>query len=385
MSTPVVGHTGPGPLPGTDPREAARVVLGECPDLPFLPELPARGIGADAIGRTAAMLADLPVDVSTRGWRLAGSEGRPARRAADLLDRDCDAIEEADEIARGVTVDRDLAWGATAPSSSASRILQVRVTGPWSLAATLELPGGLPVLTDRGARRDVAESLAQGVAAHAVGLAGRLGARARVLLDEPALWHVAAGTVAGPSRFDPIPAVAAEQLALSLCRFADAMRSAGVAEVLLRTPGGGPEAPAEWAVVADPPRGETPLDGLCVAADALRPPAVDPGAGPRAVDAARAAAHATLDAAGTVLGDGRLLQLEGLPGAVRAPRSGAEVERTVAELLALLDRLGAPRYATLDRLVLTPTVAQVGAGQADAVEALAAAGRVAGAAPSLAE
>ncbi len=35
--------TGIGSLPGTDPAEAMRIVLGELPDLPHLVELPARG------------------------------------------------------------------------------------------------------------------------------------------------------------------------------------------------------------------------------------------------------------------------------------------------------------------------------------------------------
>ena len=35
--------TGVGSLPGTDPAEAVRIVVGELPDLPHLPELPGRG------------------------------------------------------------------------------------------------------------------------------------------------------------------------------------------------------------------------------------------------------------------------------------------------------------------------------------------------------
>ncbi|MGH9152319.1 MAG: methionine synthase, partial [Acidimicrobiales bacterium] len=48
--------SGLGPFPGTDPVEAARVVLGELGDLPHLPQLPHRGAGADAVGRTASLL-----------------------------------------------------------------------------------------------------------------------------------------------------------------------------------------------------------------------------------------------------------------------------------------------------------------------------------------
>lgn len=360
MTAVTVGHTGPGPMPGTDPRESARVVLGECHAMPFLPELADRGLGAEQVGRTLAMLADLPVDISTRGWRLAGSPGRLARTASDLLDRDLDALEEADESVRDPE-------GDPAP---AGRRLAVRVLGPWSLAANLELPAGLPVLTDSGARRDLAEALAEGVADRITRLADRLGAGVRIVLDEPLLWHVAAGTVAGPSRFDPIRAVPEDRLALSLCRFADVLRGRGVADVVIRVPAGtGPDAPARWSVVSETPDGETPLDGLCVPAELLH----------------SGRSHAALDAAGTVLGAGRILQLEGLPGTSRPPRTGAQIEQSVSAVLALLERLSAPRHAGLAQLVLTPAVDDITAGRLTPAEALAAVRRVADAAPRLAE
>ncbi len=91
--------TGLGSLPGTDPAEAARLVLGELPDLPFLPELPGRGAVADLTGRTCALLVDLPVDLQPGGWRLVERPGRDQRRAEDALARDLDALEEA--AARG--------------------------------------------------------------------------------------------------------------------------------------------------------------------------------------------------------------------------------------------------------------------------------------------
>ena len=360
MSGAGPGHTGPGPMSGTDPREAAQVVLGECHTLPFLPELPERGPGADQVGRTLAMLTDMPFDVSPRGWRLANSSGRLARRALDFLDRDGDALEEADEQARDPEAD----------PSPGTRRLQVRVSGPWSLAARIELPGGLLVLTDRGARRDLAASLADGVAARVGRLASTMRTRPRILLDEPLLWHVATGTVSSPSRLDPIAAVPADQLALSLCRFADALRGAGVAEVVLRVPTeGGPDAPPVWSMLAEPPRGETPLDGLCLATEPLH----------------SARAHAALDAAGTALGDGRILQLEGFPGQSRPPRTGADAERAAAHLVALMDRLGAPREKSLSRVVLTPTVDHLIGAAFTATEAFAGVRRVAEAAPRVAE
>jgi hypothetical protein len=43
--------TGIGSWPGTSPRRAAEVIVGELHQLPYLTELPARGVGADMIGR----------------------------------------------------------------------------------------------------------------------------------------------------------------------------------------------------------------------------------------------------------------------------------------------------------------------------------------------
>ena len=58
--------TGVGSWPGDDAEsytEAVRVVLGEAPDLPYLPELPGRGVPAGMTGRAIAMIADLGFDL----------------------------------------------------------------------------------------------------------------------------------------------------------------------------------------------------------------------------------------------------------------------------------------------------------------------------------
>ena len=81
VSGPWGPATGIGSLPGTEPVEALRLVLGELPDLAHLPELPARGPGADLIGRTAALLVDLAVDLTPAGWRLVPRSGIDQRRA----------------------------------------------------------------------------------------------------------------------------------------------------------------------------------------------------------------------------------------------------------------------------------------------------------------
>ena len=83
----------------------------------------------------------------------------------------------------------ELADGYTGP-------LKLQVTGPWTLAATVELPRGDKVLADHGARRDLAEALAYGLQEHVAEVRRRVpGAELVVQLDEPALPAVLAGAV----------------------------------------------------------------------------------------------------------------------------------------------------------------------------------------------
>ena len=186
-------------MPGTDPAEAMRVVAGELPDFPHLPELPDRGPGADLTGRTAALLVEIPVEVTPRGWRLAERPGRDLVRARTMLSSDLDAMEEVLDGFRGT--------------------LKIQVCGPWTLAATLELTRTMNVaIADPGAVADLTASLAEGVAAHVSELTKRVpGARLVVQLDEPALSAVAGGevpTASGLSRIAPIEAdVLRERLA----------------------------------------------------------------------------------------------------------------------------------------------------------------------------
>lgn len=184
LRVPVGVATGVGSWPGTDPRAAAEVVVGELAALPHLVELPARGIGADMIGRAGALLVDMPVDTSTTGYRLTQRVGAATRTARDLLARDLDALEEAWELAGR--------RGADQP-------VKVQAVGPLTLASQLELHGGHRVLTDPGALRDVAESLAEGIANHAADAARRLGSPVVVQLDEPGLAAVLAGSLSGVS------------------------------------------------------------------------------------------------------------------------------------------------------------------------------------------
>ena len=174
---PAAAATGVGSLPGTDPVEAMRLVFGELPDLPHLAELPARGPGADLTGRTAAMLVDLPVELTPGGWRFTARPGRDLRRAHGFLSADLDALAEVAE-------------GYAGP-------LKIQACGPWTLAATIELIRSQdPALADPGALADLTASLAEGLAAHIAEVRLRVpGARIVVQLDEPGLPAVIAGNV----------------------------------------------------------------------------------------------------------------------------------------------------------------------------------------------
>lgn len=163
-------------MPGGDAREAAKTVTGSFEDFPFLAELPARGPGADMIGRTAGMLVELYARVEPSGWRLGDRPGRDTRRAWSFLREDLDALEE---FTQGYEGD-----------------LKVQAVGPWTLAAALELRGGEVALSDAGACRDLAASLAEGLRLHLAEVRRRVpGARIVLQLDEPSLTAVLRGQV----------------------------------------------------------------------------------------------------------------------------------------------------------------------------------------------
>jgi methionine synthase II (cobalamin-independent) len=186
---PGASATGIGSMPGTDPPEVCRLVFGALPDLPHLPELPNRGPGADIIGRTAALLVDLPVQTTSRGWQLTDRPGRDMSRAAGYWSQDLDVLEE-------------IADGYAGP-------LKIQICGPWTLAAALELSHSAnPALADPGAVADLTESLAAGLAAHAADVRRRVpGATLIVQVDEPSLPAVLLGRVPTASGLSVVGAI----------------------------------------------------------------------------------------------------------------------------------------------------------------------------------
>ena len=97
-------------------------------------------------GRALAVVSDLGADLQPAGWRLTDAPGIDHRRARSLLAQDLDALEEQAQGYAGT--------------------FKVQVAGPWTLAATVEKPRGDKVLADHGARRDLAQALAEGVRDH---------------------------------------------------------------------------------------------------------------------------------------------------------------------------------------------------------------------------
>ena len=326
-SWPAGAATGVGSLPGTDPREAVRLVFGELPDLPHLPELPARGPGADLLGRGATLLAGLYVDLQPAGWRLVPRPGIDSRRARDLLERDLDALSEvAEEWAGG---------------------LKVQVAGPWTLAAGVELQRGDKALADPGAVRDIAAALAEGLTAHLADVRRRApGATLVVQLDEPSLPAVLAARVPTASGFATLRSV-----------------DAPTAVDRLRT-----------VLAAVEAAGALPLVHCC----AQSPPAgllMDAGARGLSFDASRLG-PADDEGLGTAVEAGAALFLGTVPSTDADP---SDVDRNVGPVRALWRRLGFPPEELAAAVVVTPACGLAGASPAYARAAMAAcreAGRV---------
>ena len=321
-------------MPGTDPDEAMRVVAGELPDFPYLPELPDRGPGADLTGRTTALLVDIPAEVTPRGWRLAERPGRDLARARAMLSSDLDALEQALDGYRGP--------------------LKVQLCGPWTLAATLELTRTMNVaLSDPGAVADLTASLAEATAAHVAELARRVpGAQLVVQFDEPALPAVARGEVPTASGLSRLAAIEDEPLRERLAQVLAAAHrytvvhscGNGVPFGLIRLAG----ADAISFDLSQLRRGE--VDGLAEAAEAGM--GVFTGAIPAVPGPAPAAAG------------------PGLPGGINPADGSDEARETAERVIRLWQRIGLPRQTLPGQAVITPACGLAGASPAQARAAL---------------
>lgn len=312
-------------MPGTDPVETAAVVVGELPGLPHLPELPARGLGADLIGRSAALLVDLAVEEVPSGYRVTARPGIDHRRAVDALRRDLDALEEA--------VER---------SGARPSVVKVQVAGPWTLTSGIELPRGRRVLTDPGALREFTESLNEGIAVHVAEVAKRTGASVVVQLDEPSLPTVLAGALPTPSGYGNVSAVPE------------------------------PDAREVLQTVVDNAKKITG-NPVVIHCCAPRPPVgllASSGAGALSLDATLFGGMPTAfaDELGEAWDSGIVLFLGLVPSV--DPGRPATLAELAKPALELADRLGFPRSTLADRAVSTPTCGMAGASAAWAKRAL---------------
>lgn len=321
-----------GSLPGQDAWEATAVIRGELPELPGLVELPARGPGADMVGRTMAMLAgvstEFAVTTTPTGWRLAGhrSSSLPAvmRRSGSWLAEDLDAAEEA-----------FAGFGGS---------YKIQVAGPWTIAACVELANGDRILRDDGAVTELQTALQEALRVHIGQVNSRIpDATLFVQLDEPMLDQVLQGSVTTPSGFDAYSAIPGSQVGAALARLTATAREldcfAGVHSCA---------ADAQLALL----RG---ADCDFVSCDMTR-----------LADVRGELLDRSDEQIGLLLDSGRLL-FAGLPGDV-----GQEPDprRTLAPLSSTLARLGIAPETVLNQLVLTPTCGLAGSGSLANVRAV---------------
>jgi methionine synthase II (cobalamin-independent) len=222
----------------------------------------------------------------------------------DLLHEDLDVLEELWEIG---------GFGAT------HRLLKLQAAGPYTMASQVELRGGHRVLTDRGAVRDFAESLAEGVREHCREVRSRLGVEVVVQFDEPSLPAVLAGSLSGVTKLDTVRAVP-EPEALDLLD--GVLRSIGVPTSVHCCASGAP-------------------------VDLFRKSAAEA----IALDVSLLRAKG-LDEVGEYLQSGKILMLGLVPGA--APDRVPTWREVAAPAVSLIDRLGFPRSILATQISVSP-------------------------------
>lgn len=189
--------TAAGSLPGDDFRGALNAMTEALPEVMPLPELPARGVGSDMVGRALGVIDELGFDLQPAGWRLTTASGADHRRAKAQWRRD---LDDAEELLAGF-----------------QGVVKIGLAGPWTLAAAVERPTGDRLLADHGARRELSQALTEAWHRLAADLRRRLPASQILLqVDEPALLAVAHGEVPTASGFSRHRKVSAAEIAEAL-------------------------------------------------------------------------------------------------------------------------------------------------------------------------
>ncbi len=222
-----------------------------------------------------------------------------------------DALEEAWEVA-------GLRGG--------DRAVKVQAAGPVTLAAGLELANGHRAITDSGAVRDLAASLAEGVAAHRAALERRLQTPVVVQFDEPSLPLALGGRLTGVTALSPVAPID-EAVAVALL---DACVATVGGDVLVHSCA--PDLP--WKMLQDSRFSAVSVDASTLAA-------------------------ADLDGVAAFVESGRAVMLGVVPGS--APQRRPSVGEAAGALVAVTDRLGFGRSALRDRIGVTPACGLAGA------------------------
>jgi methionine synthase II (cobalamin-independent) len=261
-------------------------------------------------GRGLAVTSGLGADLQPAGWRLTDASGIDHRRARSLLAQDLDAVEEQAQGYAGT--------------------FKVQVAGPWTLAATVEKPRGDKVLSDHGARRDLAQALAEGLLDHVADLRRRLPGAVELIVqvDEPGLPAVLAGRVPTASGFGRHRVVHPPEASDALAAVFTAITAAGAVPIVHSCAPGFPIGLARGAGAA----------GVSVDLDQLDP---------AAYDALAEAAEA-----------GEWVLLGAVPST--EPASEPDAKQVTERVLRTLDMLG---LEPGPRLAVTPSCGLAGASQ----------------------
>lgn len=198
-----VRASGLGSWAGKNVIDAVTRIRGELgdPHISYLPDLPDRGYRASLLARSIAVLEGLSADATASGWRLTTGFAAEGSYARSLLESDINAL--ADVVGR--------------ESGQSASPVKVRLLGPLSLAASTYLTSGERVLSDHGARADVAQSLMAGLdnLTHLLRQAVP-GAPLLIQFDEPLLTPVAAGTIPTSSGYRTLRSVPRHELVATL-------------------------------------------------------------------------------------------------------------------------------------------------------------------------
>ena len=204
--------------------------------------------------------------------------------------------------------------------------MKVQAPGPITLAAQLELPGGHRAITDAGAVRDLAGSLAEGVAAHRAQLARRLETAVVVQFDEPSLPAALEGRLTGVTSLSPVHPVD-ESVVVGLLD--DCVAVVG-AEVVLHSCAAG----LPWKTLQ-----RSNIHAVSVDVSMLTP--------------------ADLDGVGDFVDSGRTVLLGVVP--TTAPTARPSAEEIAKAAVSVTDRLGFARSVLRERIGITPACGLAGA------------------------